>query len=310
MKWLLAAVAVITLIVVGSYATPEAAVALVFGWASFMARVLPQVRVYWPTIIMGVTAFALFTVGLHWFLVQFRMPASSKDEYASPRWKFRWTAAAAAMVVVAFAAGISLVGVVHQVGWLANAKEPLLSETLAPTFAGEVRGNMRMIAMATNNAATVTDRYPASAKLSAEGVELHGWEFEILPFMTVNRSEIDVGRPWNDPANQRYFKCIIPDFINTELRGAPLTDESGYGLNHFAANSRVFKRDATPLVSDVEKGASNTIMLGEVNAGFSPWGRPGNVRDPAAGISRGPGTFGGPPGRGGAYFAMADGTVV
>ena len=52
-----------------------------------------------------------------------------------------------------------------------------------------------------------------------------------------------------------------------------------------------------------------TNAFGEVNANFSPWGRPMNVRDPARGINRGPYGFGGAPGSGGAHFAMADGSV-
>ena len=60
---------------------------------------------------------------------------------------------------------------------------------------------------------------------------------------------------------------------------------------------------------EVNDGTANTIMLGEVSDGFGPWGRPRNVRDPAAGVRRGADTFGGPASRGGTYFGMADGSV-
>jgi len=41
-----------------------------------------------------------------------------------------------------------------------------------------------------------------------------------------------------------------------------------------------------PATDGIKDGAANTILLGEVNADFSPWGRPNNVRDPAAGVNR------------------------
>jgi hypothetical protein len=56
-------------------------------------------------------------------------------------------------------------------------------------------------------------------------------------------------------------------------------------------------------------GTANTLLVGEVNANFRPWGDPANVRDPARGINRSAYGFGGPPGSGGALFAMADGSV-
>ena len=115
-------------------------------------------------------------------------------------------------------------------------------------------------------------------------------------------------RAWDDPVNQRYFKSVIPDFINPELRPTALTNSEGYGLNNYAANSRLQELRSSDLV-EIGDGASHTILLGEVNDEFSPWGRPGNVRDPGAGINRGPQTFGGPPNRRGAYFSMADGSA-
>lgn len=310
MKWMFATVIAITLAVVGYYATGEAVTALLFGWLSFFARVIPQVRVYWPSVILGLTAFVMFTVGLHWFLSQLLSPSTtaSNNEPAPRRWRFRWTAAAVSMVVVAFAAGISLVGVVHQVGWLANSQEPLIGEALEYSRVGNVRNNLQEINLGVNNAESARNRYPASALLSPEGQPLHGWEFQILPYAGFY-ADVDRQRPWNDPVNQKYFKCVIPFFINPEFRTPELEDDEGYGLNHFSANSGVFTADKSLHHGTIKDGASNTILLGEVNADFSPWGRPGNVRDPAAGINRGPQTFGGPLNRRGAYFSMADGSA-
>lgn len=310
MKWVLAAVIAITLAAVGYYATAEAVTALLFGWLSFFARVIPQVRVYWPSVILGLTAFVMFTVGLHWFLTQLltSSTATLSSEPAPQRWRFRWTAAAVSMVIVAFAAGISLVGVVHQVGWLANSKESLIGEALEYSRVGDVRNNLMDISLGVSNAESARDRYPASALLSPEGQPLHGWEFQILPYAGYY-ADADRQRPWNDPVNQKYFKCVIPFFINSEFRTPELENGEGYGLNHFSANSRVLTADKKAHNRAINDGASNTILLGEVNADFSPWGRPGNVRDPAAGINRGPETFGGPPNRRGAYFSMADGSA-
>jgi hypothetical protein len=312
MKWAFAAAIVMALAVVGYFATAEAVVALLFGWLSFLARVIPQVRVHWPSIILGTTAFVALTVGLHWFLTQLLSASASEpsSERAPPRWRFRTTAAAATMVIVAFAAGISLVGIVHQVGWLANSEAPLTGETITGWLAEDTRSSLKFVDLGIRNSTDVNGgRLPASATLSPNGQPLHGWETAILPYTTIMTRDIDKTRPWNDVVNQKYFKCVIPFFINTAFRAPALEDDAGYGLNHFSASSRLFVPEESIRLDEIRDGASNTILLGEVNADFSPWGRPGNVRDPAAGINRGPQTFGGPPNRRGAYFSMADGSA-
>ncbi len=312
MKWIFAAVIAITLAAVGYYATAEAVTALLFGWLSFFARVVPQVRVYWPSVILGLTAFVAFTIGLHWFLSQFTSPSTLALDVqaASQGWRFRWTAAIVAMVVVAFAAGISLVGIMHQVVWLANSETPLTGETITGWLANDVRSSLKFVNLGIRNSTDVDGgRLPASATLSPNGQPLHGWETAILPYTTVMTRDIDKTRPWNDVVNQKYFKCVIPFFINTAFRAPALEDDEGYGLNHFSASSRLFTPEESIRLDEIEDGVANTILLGEVNADFSPWGRPNNVRDPAAGINRGSGTFGGLPNRHGAYFSMADGSA-
>lgn len=309
MKWFFAASVVIVLAVVGHYATGEAAAALLVGWASFFARVIPQVRIHWPTVVMGLAAFVTFIFGLHWFLSQFTSQGASSVGRAPRRWRFRWTAAAVAMTIVTFAAGISLVGIVHQISWLASSDQPSVGESISHYPGQDARGNLKMLSLGINTAESALRRLPPSASLSPSGQALHGWELHILPFIPYMTSDIDRDKEWCDLVNQKYFKCIIPDFINPEFRVPELEDKNGYGLNHFSANSRLFAPGQSMRHQDIDDGAANTILLGEVNANFSPWGRPNNVRDPAAGVNRGPDTFGGPPNRRGAIFAMADGSV-
>jgi hypothetical protein len=116
-------------------------------------------------------------------------------------------------------------------------------------------------------------------------------------------------RAWNDPANARYFKCVLPEFINRDMRALGVEDNDGYGLSHYAANSRIFAANSVVKMSDITDSRSSTILIGEVNAGFKPWGHPVNWRDPALGINRSPHGFGGPSGARGATFLMADGSV-
>src|SRR4029079_16966635 len=120
---------------------------------------------------------------------------------------------------------------------------------------------------------------------------------------------LDQKRSWDDPANVSNFKCINPLYINPDFRTPDLEDENGFGFDHYSGNSKVITADPGMKSSDVTDGTSNTIMMGEVSAGFSPWGKPGNVRDPAKGVRRDAESFGGPPVRGGTNFSMLDGST-
>jgi len=98
-------------------------------------------------------------------------------------------------------------------------------------------------------------------------------------------------------------------FINPSLTGVDVRDAAGYGLSHYAANVRVLGGNTKMGLKDITDGTATTILAGEVNANFRPWGHPVNWRDPARGVNRSPYGFGGPRGTGGAHFLMADGSV-
>jgi hypothetical protein len=291
------------LLVVGVVFTKlEGGITLLFGWIPFLGRVLPRITVDWPSVWVGVVALTLFAAGVHAVGWTTRKPSAPGD--AVPRWRVRWTISVVALVVLLFAAGISIIGAVHQVTWLAR------SDRFGQTIGGgrDSNTNLELIGLGFGNYASNGKLLP-SGTYAGDGTMLHGWETRILAYMSYSPDGIDMKKPWNDPVNRKYFKCIIPEFINPGFRTAPLQDGDGYGLNHYSANSHVLTPNKSMKVEDITDGTANTLLLGEVNADFRPWGHPNNARDPTAGINTSRRGFGGAPGSGGATFLMADGST-
>lgn len=291
---LIAVGVVVALLVVA--AAVEEVRTLLFGWVEFLWRVVPQVAPDWPSVAVGVGAFALFAGGVHLF-ARARWPG----------WKLRRTAAVVVGCVVLFAAGVAVVGITHQVGWLASSGRPLREEGLKrqdhPANTGYTLG------IAAHNYHSVEGHLPPGGTFTDNGEMLHSWETHLLPYLPYSTSGIDWKKPWHDPVHADKFKSVVPEFINPGFRTPPLTDADGYGLSHYAANVRVAGANRGMKLSEISDGTGSTILFGEVNAGFRPWGHPVNWRDPAAGIGRSPAQFGGPPGSSSVLFVMADGSV-
>jgi hypothetical protein len=133
---------------------------------------------------------------------------------------------------------------------------------------------------------------------------------DVLPYMDQAPLYNTIVRPapWNDPQNRSAFSVVVPGYLNPSVAGPP-TDANGYGLAHYAANSRLITEDRRTRITDIRDGTSNTLLVGMVDAGFKPWGDPSNHRDPASGANGGPQAFGSPH-AGIIYVLMADGSVL
>jgi hypothetical protein len=292
---------VVSLVLIAAVTTIEGAFMVVFGWIPFLGRVLPEVKADGPTVLIGAIALLLFMVGVHWVGWSWRRNGTPRNN----RWRFRWTIAMMVGLLLLFTAGISLVGITHQLAWLATSEQPLLGEGLG----SRNDSNVKLIGLGFGSYCDTYNSLPPGGTFGPNGEMLHSWETQLLPYMIYSSSGIDKERPWNSPENEKYVKCILPEFINPAFRTPPLKDANGFGLSHYAANSSVLSANNGMKMQDITRGSSNTILIGEVNAGFKPWGHPVNWREPAAGMSGDVNTFGGPAKNNGTLFLMADGSV-
>jgi prepilin-type processing-associated H-X9-DG protein len=306
---------VVVLIILGLLAClgapgfPELVLRICFGWISFLWRVGPQIEVDWGSALIGGVCLAAFTGGLHGFLRWFYGAIPRSSETRRRVWHWRWTVGAVAIIVMLFVAGISMVGITHQLAWLATAKEPLMSSDMGAARRSISSNNLRQIEIATRCFHEATQAFPPGMRLSPEGEALHGWQTILLAQMDWRNlhDAIDWQKPWTDPHHQDVFKNRISQY-QMPSAGLPQEDDHGYSLSHYSANVHVIGGTVRRTAASITDGASNTILAGEAAGNYKPWGHPRNWRDPALGINASSNGFGSP-WKGGANMAMADGSV-
>jgi hypothetical protein len=184
------------------------------------------------------------------------------------------------------------------------------------------RGSIRVAAASTNSAnnlkqmslaafvyETAHRSLPPGYTADQWGQPLHGWQTHLLPYLDRDNvyARIQLDRPWDDPANRAAFSTDIREYRS--LVSGSETDSSGYCLTHYAGNSHLLTPNKSLSVGRIKDGPSNTILYGEVAAGFRPWGHPLNLRDPSKGIRKSADAFAGPWSSGVTQFAFADGSV-
>jgi hypothetical protein len=299
----------------------ETAFWILVGWAPFLDRTLPRVTVDWMGVATAAVAFIVFAAGMHslcgWLWRQSHAAGGGDNltANAKPAWRRKWTAAIVLVVILMFSAGIGAVGIAHQVGWLLTAREPWVDTYFEAAARTQSKNNLKQFGLAFHNYHDEHAVFPPGGTFDATGTALHSWETALLPFIELSalHSKIDLNTPWNDPRNAEHFKTSLPIFVNLAVarrRRYERTefDPDGYALSHYAVNGWVLSGNRALSFGGFTDGTSNTILAGEVNANFKPWGDPRNWRDPAKGINKAPDGFGSPF-TGGANFLMADGTV-
>ncbi|MCA9071447.1 MAG: DUF1559 domain-containing protein, partial [Planctomycetaceae bacterium] len=242
----------------------------------------------------------LLSWGLHRFCrslyAGLRSPES--DDSVNPAWPKRWTACILGLVLMMFIAGIALVGMTHQIAWLATSEEPLLESTgrsRSPyRIARDVQKNLSLTVV--NRAYNLEERFPPGATLAPDGTLLYGWPVSLLPSLDEKAVYESINKevPWNHPDNKEPMSRQLEVFYSPGYDDETRVTEEGYGTIRFAANSHLLYPGSRVRIRDITDGADNTLLFGEVNARFQAWGSPYNLRDPLLGLNRSPNGFGSP----------------
>ncbi len=260
---------------------------LAVGWLIYLDRIYELARSDYPIILIGLTTVPLFAIGLK-VLLQFLLKNSRINV------SFYSSIMATFLICSGFIAGIGMIGTTHQLTWLLTSDKRLLnSETVS--FRLVSLNNIRNIGVAVYSYEEYESK-PLAQIVNQNGKAMHSWLTNLLPFMDNNRlyEAIDHEAAWNDDVNQALMKMRIAVFINPGIETAGIDSDTGYALSHYAANVRLFRRNEGYRSDIITDGTTQTILLGEVNSMFQPWGKPTHQRDPALGINKHPYGFGSP----------------
>lgn len=286
----------------------------VMGWALFLVQVVPLVRVDGGSILTGVVCVLLLVAGVQFFMrwIVRHWPGPKAGDGEPRCWRFRWTAAFLAVVVLLFLSGLSAFGLFRQSFQLLTSSERAITRTsIVLSSRTQSQNNLRQLGLAMQTHGDLDDRFLPGAIFDAHGTPLHGWNTLLLPYIEEANlyAQVDRTRPWHDPANALAFRKVVRSY-QYRYSDVPTHDAQGLALTHYAANAHVISGDqGMPLARIREAhGLSTTLLAGEVASKYQPWGQPINWRDPTLGLNRSPDGFGNPT-KHVTFFLWADGSA-
>ncbi|QDV15515.1 hypothetical protein Pan153_01290 [Gimesia panareensis] len=295
---------------------------LTTGWVLYLRRILPELTVSVSGTLWFLICLGLFTAGLH--LVCRRVYCQKKGntvEADGTIWRLRWSLSVVTLVLVLVSSGISLIGVSHQLWWMASGKDKMLYRGgMTAMRRSSSKHNLRQIGLALQQYHDEHTRFPSGGIFGQTGQPQHGWVAQLLPYLEHEElyRQIEFSQPWTAEVNRKPYETqlpvvqspgMIPDYIEQEISHV---DDTGYQPAHYSANSHVLGINHSLKIHDIKDGAANTILAGEVKEGIRAWGDPLNFRDPAQGINRGPDGFGShfeQDQKTGAHILFCDGSV-
>jgi hypothetical protein len=219
----------------------------------------------------------------------------------------RWTLAIVGIVVLMFVTGIAATGITHQTAWLIRSPLPIVQHD-GGIMHMRSANNLKCIGIAMHQYEQPRHHFPPGTTVDAQGRILHSWQTQILPYIDEEAiyQRINLQQPWNHPSNVPAMQKSVEPFLHPSI--SYRVNEAGFALSHYAGNVHVLNGDRPLTFNDFTKGTSTTILAGEVNAGFQPWGYPLNCRDPGLGLNSSPRGFGSPD-KSGVQFLMGDGSI-
>jgi len=164
--------------------------------------------------------------------------------------------------------------------------------------------NLKQIALALHNYESTYKSFPPAYTVDSNGKPLHSWRTLILPFMEQQNlyKQIDLSKPWDDPANARFSKVVIPFYQCPSANLQPATTTYVAVVDP----QGIFSGPTGCTIAQIKDGTSNTLLVAETDVSQAvPWMAPQDI-DRASFINVGtaPSSH-----TGGANSSMADGSV-
>ena len=292
----------------GAFWIVELFVFLIGGWVFFLVRTIPQVQLNWGEIAVAASALAVFTYMMHHGLRWWAQGSRENEQSSGSNWPVRYSLTVVALIVLMFVAGTSMIGLAHQMSWLAAIDDKILqSDFKEAARRNHSLSNIRQMGLGTANYENTQDRFPAGCVIGEDAELLHGWLTQLLPYVEEDLlyDKIDLSQPWNSNANADVFRNRIPSFQSPGV----VDDRAGqeFPTAHYSANVLAMGGGKQRTADDFPDGVANTIFIGEANGNYKPWGSPTNWRDPALGLGQSPDGFGGPWKDGQTIVAFGDG---
>ncbi|QDV67878.1 hypothetical protein Poly24_15830 [Rosistilla carotiformis] len=139
----------------------------------------------------------------------------------------------------------------------------------------ECSNNIKQIALAMHNYHDAYQAFPPAFTVDEAGQPLHSWRTLILPFLEQKAlyDQIDLNKPWDDPANQQVASTVIKVF------GCPsATDHSATGYVAVVDPSGAMTGPVGTRFRDILDGSANTILFVEVGSEHAvPWMSPHDI---------------------------------
>lgn len=223
------------------------------GWLYLPIRVIPNVTVDLPAVVLGGVSLALFvgllTLTFRWVNRERKKVNGGPASVAQQ--PFRLAVTSTGVIVLLFAAGVAMVGMTHQFVWLLSSKRDrsaaeLLAEGRSPGVVASVRSgshpttrknNLKWIGIGFHNFAETFNSLPLGGTVTERGEPLHGWVAFLGVFLNYNSNDLDYSKPWYQAPNDAAYRCAIPELINPSI--PECFDENGFGYSHVAGNVHV-----------------------------------------------------------------------
>ncbi|MEX0824675.1 MAG: DUF1559 domain-containing protein [Pirellulaceae bacterium] len=168
------------------------------------------------------------------------------------------------LIIAIVAAVLAIPVLIACAGILVGLLLPAVQASREAARRMQCSNNMKQIGLALHNYHDTYRSFPPAFTVDESGQRLHSWRTLILPYMDQQAlySQIDLDKPWDDPANQRVAGTAVPAYRCPSTADPQPTTTTYVAVVDPAG---VFSGSQAVKIQEIVDGTSNTVMVVETN---------------------------------------------